>query len=973
MATGVVFGQPRSLILQPGAYSMVDASALNLPQAFAYNIVVVLGAALGGTPLLPYYLNDPIQATQVFGAGTPLADGIRFAFQGGANGGAPVVIGVRVDNTSAAAGSLTPPLGASVAATFDDYGGYGNTYSLAFYPGSIQGTMAVVQGKTLDGKSYYRKIDNEPSFSTLIQRINANTPVTARITAGGVRSSQTITIAASQTDGRATLTDAQGVVQSNQAYAYQYPSSLLPNIKDSMAVSFLADLAWTVASITPASNLFTTAANTLVDGHIVNFKGTLPTGIELAKSYVIREATATTFKVAELLNITSSWAVSALATNTFTATGNTLADGDVVRFTGTTLPTGIVANRAYFVRDKAANDFKVAATMGGLALTLTGSIANLSVTKIAGGVVTIAGTIGADTKVIKALGTSTVSNSIPSDFNGFRTPAKVLETYTQTVANLNVTAAAYTSDSARFTLAPGESWGSITGRGVPGQIFTIASGVFTGTYQILHYEYDGYGQDRVRVCQKLTGDRLVGRGSYSGTLVFYNSVLFGRSQPATDALATQIPSGGILTRGGQYITLSINDQTIYYSTMPGDTIDTVSLQLVNAINAAPDTMPVVASYVYNPATFTAVISITADDPGTLGNLIRLDALINTQTLVLMTTGGQMLAGGIDPSPPQDSSGQTAGAVIFSGGYDSYPTYQRWLDGLEAVKYISCRWLVPMTDNVGVQMALADHCALMSTTPKRRERMAVMGHGLDWTRAAVRARSESFNSERVVFVSPGFQSNDNLTGNLRMFPSFYSAAVVAGMLAAEGNGISDPITHTYMVNATRLEMDYKPGSVELDEMIESGVLTLERDPGLTRVSRGFRVTRALTTFRVSSNSAYKSNSYESISILNQSDYVASRVREMEEDLFIGTAIFPDTLEQIRTAVNREILRQVRDRVIYGYDQKFTKVALNPDSRNAVNVTYKIYPAPALEFILNTQLLFPIPEEESVALGAGANRN
>jgi hypothetical protein len=161
----------------------------------------------------------------------------------------------------------------------------------------------------------------------------------------------------------------------------------------------------------------------------------------------------------------------------------------------------------------------------------------------------------------------------------------------------------------------------------------------------------------------------------------------------------------------------------------------------------------------------------------------------------------------------------------------------------------------------------------------------------------------------------------------------------------------------------LEYAYNPGSVELDQMIEAGVLTIERDPGLTRPSRGFRVTRALTTFRVASNSSLKSNVYESISIVNQSDYIAARVREMEEDLFIGTAIFPDTLEAIRVQVNLELQRHVRERVIYGYEQKFTKVSLNPDSRNAVDVTYKIYPAPALEFILNSQLLFPIPQSES----------
>lgn len=975
MATGVVFGQPRSLLLQPGAYSMVDASALNLPGAFAYNIVVVLGAALGGTPLVPYYFNDPVQAQYTFGTGTPLADGIRFVFQGGAAGGAPVVIGIRVDNTGIASGTLSPPVGASVQASFKDYGAYGNTFSLSFYPGSVQGAMAVVQGRTLDNKPYYQKIDNEPSFSSLLARVNATTPITASIASGGIRASQTVTIAASQTDGRAILTDAQGVVQSNQAYCYQYPSSLLPNTRNSMAVSFLSDSSWVVSSITPATNLFTTGLNTLVDGHVVAFKGTLPTGIDAAKTYVAQEVastTSTTFKVAEVLLNQPSWAVQNLnAGSVINSIGNSLADGDVVRFSGTTLPTGIVANRLYYVRDKTGNTFKISTTFNGTAQTVTGAIANMSVTKVAGGVVAIGGTIAADTKVVKMFGVSAVSASTPAEFNGNRTPAGVIEAYAQTVSGMTVTAAAYTSDSARFTLAPGESWGSIAGRGVPGQIFVIATGVFNGTYQILHHEYDGYAQDRVRICQKLTGDRVVALGSFSGTITFYNTVLFGRNQPATEALATQIPSGGVLIRGGQYLQIAVNDKSVYYSTLPGDTIDTVAQQLVTQLN--DPSIPAIASYVYNPGTFTSVITISAIDPGVQGNLIKLSTFVNVQTLLLVTAGGLALTGGIDPSPPMNSSGQIAGTVIFNGGYDSAPTYQRWLDGLEAIKYLPLRWIVPMTDNVGVQVALAEHCALMSSTPRRRERMGLCGHGLGWTWAQVRDRAMMFNSERMVFVSPGFQGTDNVSGNLRMFSSVYSAAIVAGMLAAEGNGITDPITHTYMVNISRLEWDYKPGSLELDQMLDSGVLTLERDPGLTRSSRGYRVTRALTTYRISSNNSYKSNAYESISIINQSDYVAVTVREMEEDLFIGTPLTPDTLEQIRTAVNRKLYEHSRDRVIYGYDAKFTKVTLNPDSRNAINVTYKIYPAPAVEFILNTQLLYPIPDDQAAALAAAANRN
>lgn len=60
-------------------------------------------------------------------------------------------------------------------------------------------------------------------------------------------------------------------------------------------------------------------------------------------------------------------------TDTVTWTGHTFANGDRVYFSGGTLPTGLAANVAYFVRDQAANTFKVATTAGGAAIDLTGT------------------------------------------------------------------------------------------------------------------------------------------------------------------------------------------------------------------------------------------------------------------------------------------------------------------------------------------------------------------------------------------------------------------------------------------------------------------------------------------------------------------------------------------------------------------------------------------------------------------------
>lgn len=807
MATGVAFGRPNSVLYQPGAYTQVDASALELAGAFSRNTVCILGQALGGEPMRIYAFNDAFQAQQVFGASSPLAVAISMAFRGGVNGGAPVVLGVRVDSAGQASGVLNAVNGTALKGVFKDYGGYGNLYSVLFGRGSSVGHMAVIQGKYLNGSDYYQKIDNVPSFSDLIRRISEDSPIEVEVTAGGTKAAQTLTIATSQADGRAQIDDDGGQV-TTEAYLYQFPAALYQDSTKSFVASFSA--------------------------------------------------------------------------------AHTITAGDSI----------------------------------------------------------------------------TVSSSLPAAFEGTYAVTDAIAAYTKTVTSAQITKTAYGSDIYRITLQGADAWGHDSDQGLIGSVFTVAAGDYAGTYQVVHYEWDGTGNDKVRTVRRV--DSVVGldEGTYTGDLEFYTAIQIPKTQPATEALETQLPANGVLTRGGQFITVTLEDPgdtqgaiAVFYATQPGDTIEGVGSKIVSLIADDSDWQgKAVASAVYNAGTYTSTISVIADDPGILGNDYKINILVNAQSTVLVSAGGASLEGGVDPEPPKDAVGNVTGSIILSNGYDSVPTLQRWLDGLEAVQYQPLRYLVAAgTDNAGVHAAFADHVREMSGTPKRRERIAILGHGLGWTTEEIRARAETLNSERVVFASPNLQTPDLVTGIARMYPSHWvTAGMIAGMLAAEGNGVSDPITHTFLVNVAATEPRYEPGSLELDEMIKSGVLTIEKEPTLVRESRGYRVTRAITTQRFSSV-------FQSISVINQSDFIAQVIRDMEETLFIGRALTPITLGLIRTQINLVLQRYSGEGIIYGFDPSSTIVSINRDNQNAVDATYKIFPAPALEFVLNSQLLFPIPEE------------
>lgn len=87
-------------------------------------------------------------------------------------------------------------------------------------------------------------------------------------------------------------------------------------------------------------------------------------------------AAITTNRVAKGTSVTGL----ASATDTITETATALADGDKIVFTATGAATGIVAGRTYYVVSKATNTFKVAASLGGTAITL-GTATGIAYTK----------------------------------------------------------------------------------------------------------------------------------------------------------------------------------------------------------------------------------------------------------------------------------------------------------------------------------------------------------------------------------------------------------------------------------------------------------------------------------------------------------------------------------------------------------------------------------------------------------------
>jgi hypothetical protein len=115
----------------------------------------------------------------------------------------------------------------------------------------------------------------------------------------------------------------------------------------------------------------------------------------------------------------------------------------------------------------------------------------------------------------------------------------------------------------------------------------------------------------------------------------------------------------------------------------------------------------------------------------------------------------------------------------------------------------------------------------------RDRIAVVGADSD-TVAQVQANADTVGDDRLILVAPGIVATDLATGVDRGLPPAYSAAAVAGLVAAQAVQVS-PTNKTLTVSG--LTSYYNDG--QLKALLTSRVLPLERKAGI-------RVVKGITT-------------------------------------------------------------------------------------------------------------------------------
>jgi len=300
-------------------------------------------------------------------------------------------------------------------------------------------------------------------------------------------------------------------------------------------------------------------------------------------------------------------------------------------------------------------------------------------------------------------------------------------------------------------------------------------------------------------------------------------------------------------------------------------------------------------------------------------------------------------------------------TFFSGGSEGpTPTTADWLNALSLAEGLDVHGVVVGTGDLAVLAAAAGHVMAMSDAKNRKERLLYCGPDLQSSKAALMNAAKELvrgiGGSRVVVVAAEPKLVDARTGKLTVYPSYYTAAMLAGMKA--GNRPEMPLTWKSLA-IFGLSYDY--ATEDLENLLENGVVPVHYDPGRNK----YVVTQGITSYTRDANVIYRK-----IAGMDIADYLNKKIR-LRLQRFVGQVGDKLTIKQILNAVVGLLQEEVRgpgnpDGVLTdGIDPAtgqptpaFRNVEVVMDGFDAVGVRYEAHPVGEIAYILATAYLTPV---------------
>lgn len=294
---------------------------------------------------------------------------------------------------------------------------------------------------------------------------------------------------------------------------------------------------------------------------------------------------------------------------------------------------------------------------------------------------------------------------------------------------------------------------------------------------------------------------------------------------------------------------------------------------------------------------------------------------------LVTVSGDVeSATTITDMPYTTLSGGSVGSVPIS-----------WANVFKPIRYEYSNILVALNDTEIVHAEALQHIAEMEI--RQQPQVLFTGGGVGESVTRVKQRAALLNSSRAVIGYPAIYHNSVNNGKT-VIPAYFTGALIAGRVC--GVGPSDPVTFEYF-NLVALEKNLMAGDSEIDDLITSGVATLERVQ-----NGGIRLVQGITTYLSENNTLYRE-----ISVRKGADYLISQVREELELAFVGKKfVGADSVSSITTKVVDVLAKAIKDGHIINYRNIQVRF-----SNTVVYVDFEVAPSTPINYILITANFVP----------------
>jgi hypothetical protein len=274
------------------------------------------------------------------------------------------------------------------------------------------------------------------------------------------------------------------------------------------------------------------------------------------------------------------------------------------------------------------------------------------------------------------------------------------------------------------------------------------------------------------------------------------------------------------------------------------------------------------------------------------------------------------------------------AYLTGGTGGTVPT--SWSEYLDAIKTQFSDILVLLTESETIHAEGLSHVGEMLN--RNQKQVMFVGGGVGETIDRAKQRAAALNNSRAVLAYPGIYHKANQGGKVPL-PAYFTAALIAGRVA--GVDASEPITFDYF-SVLGLEKDMLAGDPEVNELLTSGVATLERVE-----NGGFRLVQGITTWRGSNNVLYRE-----ISVRRGADKLSETVRKTLETKFVGRKGLRTTPSSVVTAVVTILEQAIKDGDILSYQNIVVRM-----ENTVIYVDYEVAPTEPNNYVLITSHFIP----------------